>query len=342
VTSRRGAAAWQWPLLGLGLALFAGLISAAGPTAILAVFRGLGPLTPLVALPYLATYVLDSLGWWWVLTRRFMPPGVPAPGPLLLFALRAGGEAINAITPTAYFGGEPVKAWLLARRGIPLSFGLASVLVSKTALMLTQGLFVFLGLLLALQRWQSAIPLPLAAAVGLLLAVLMAVLLIGAQRRGLFGLLLELSRRVSGREALLARWEPEVASLDALLREFYGARPGDFCGCLCLHFAGWVVGSLEVYAVLWLLGHPVDAPTAFAIEALAGVAKLAALVIPGSLGVQEGGQMLLFLAFGLGAPLAMSFSLLRRARELVWVAFGLSVLIHGQAMRWIRGEGPES
>jgi len=70
-------------------------------------------------------------------------------------------------------------------------------------------------------------------------------------------------------------------------------------------------------------------------EALSGVAKLAALFVPGSLGIQEGGQVLIFVAFGLGAPLAMTFSLLRRGRELLWVGFGL-VLFHHQALRWMR------
>jgi uncharacterized membrane protein YbhN (UPF0104 family) len=85
-----------------------------------------------------------------------------------------------------------------------------------------------------------------------------------------------------------------------------------------------------------LLNVPVDFPTAFSIEALSGVAKLAALFVPGSLGVQEGGQVLIFVAFGLGAPLAMTFSLLRRGRELLWVGFGLIVLLHHQALRWMR------
>ena len=41
-------------------------------------------------------------------------------------------------------------------------------------------------------------------------------------------------------------------------------------------------------------------------------------------------------AFGLGAPLAMTFSLLRRGRELPWVGFGLMMLLHHHALRWIR------
>ncbi len=335
----RRAVAGQALFLVLGLVLFAGLIHGVGLGAVLDALQHLGWLTPLIAVPYFIGYLVDSLGWWWILRYGFdVTAGNPMPAPRLLqlFAVRASGEAVNAITPAASLGGEALKAWLLQRQGIPLVPALASVMVSKTALMLTQGAFVFLGLLVALHHWRSAIPLPVAATVGLLLGILIFGLMIRVQRRGLFGSLLGLSRRWSGREALLASWEADLLALDDRLRGFYGSRVREFLICCGLHFLGWVVGSWEVYVVLWLLGYPVDFPNAFAIEALSGVAKLAAVIVPGSLGVQEGGLVVIFVAFGLGAPLALTFGLLRRGRELLWIGFGLGVLIHHQALGWLR------
>jgi uncharacterized protein (TIRG00374 family) len=325
--------------LALGGLLFAGVVYGAGPAEILRVLQGLGWLTPFIVIPYLTSYAADSLGWWWVLSRGFQPAEGntgPAPRPTLLFAIRAAGEAVNAITPTAYFGGEPLKAWLLQQQGHPLVGALASVLVSKTALMLTQGGFVFMGLLLSLHHWRSAIPLPVAGIIGLVLGGLFGVLMVGAQRRGLFSLLLGFSRRWSGREGLLASWEPDLLVLDERLRWYYGSRIRNFAACCGFHLLGWIVGCLEVYLVLWMLGSPVDLSTAFAIEALSSVAKLAALIVPGSLGVQEGGQVVIFVAFGLGVPVAVTFSLLRRGRELLWVGFGLAVLIRHHALGWMR------
>jgi len=323
----------------VGLGLFGLLVYGAGPAGVFQAFRQLGWLTPLIVLPYLASYILDTLGWWWVLSRCFRGPAdAPSPVPsfLRLFAIRAAGETVNAVTPTAYFGGEPVKAWLLDRRGVPLARGLASVLVSKTALMLTQGVFVLLGVLVAMGRWRTAVPTWAAGGIGAALALLVAAAVIGIQRYGLFTLLLNLSRRLSGRESLLARWEAEAIALDGLLRDFYGKRPGAFLVCCGLHFLGWLAGCFEVLLALRLLGAPVDFPAAFSIEALSSVAKLAALVVPGSLGVQEGGQVVIFVTFGLGAPLAMTFSLLRRGRELLWVGFGLMVLLQHRGLPRMR------
>jgi uncharacterized protein (TIRG00374 family) len=315
------------------------LVYGVGPRAILSALGRLGWLTPLAVVPYLTSYLVDSIGWWWILHRDLHPsPGKPGRSPRLLqlFAIRAAGEAVNAITPTAYLGGEPLKAWLLQRQGVPLVSALASVIVSKTALMLTQGGFVFLGLLVAMREWHTAIPLPVAAFVGILLCVLVFGLIIGIQRRGLFGFLLGLSRRISGRQTLLASWESDAFALDEKLRGFYSHRTRDFIACCGLHFLGWVVGSGEVYIIVWLLGSPVDFLTASTIEALSGVAKLAAVIVPGSLGVQEGGQVLIFLSFGLTAPLGVTFGLLRRGRELLWIGFGFAALLHHHALMWVR------
>jgi hypothetical protein len=48
--------------------------------------------------------------------------------------------------------------------------------------------------------------------------------------------------------------------------------------------------------------------------------------IPGSLGAQEGGNLVLLLAFGYTDVMGMAFALLRRLRELVWIAIGLGCL----------------
>src|SRR2546426_12156751 len=85
-------------------------------------------------------------------------------------------------------------------------------------------------------------------------------------------------------------------------------------------------GAVEVYLILYVLGLPVDGRTAIAIEALAVFAKGGTAFIPGSVGGQEAGTVLVFVAFGLTEQAGVTFALVRRLREIVWVAFGLWVL----------------
>ena len=89
---------------------------------------------------------------------------------------------------------------------------------------------------------------------------------------------------------------------------------------------GWLTTAVEAYSFLWAMGSRVDVQTAMVIQALLLGIKAATFFIPANLGAQEGGTVLIFFGLGMSAEAAMAFSLLRRAREILWVAIGLLVL----------------
>ena len=74
------------------------------------------------------------------------------------------------------------------------------------------------------------------------------------------------------------------------------------------------------------LGHPITVLTAIAIGALSVFIKGGTFFIPGSLGAQDAGNLLLMTAFGYGEVTGITFALLRRFREFVWIAIGLACL----------------
>ena len=51
--------------------------------------------------------------------------------------------------------------------------------------------------------------------------------------------------------------------------------------------------------------------------------KGAIFFIPGGIGATEGGNVLIFAAYGLPATTALSFSILRRFREIFYISLGL-------------------
>jgi len=75
------------------------------------------------------------------------------------------------------------------------------------------------------------------------------------------------------------------------------------------------------------------------IEAFGTAIKVATFLIPASLGVLEGGFLATFVALGLSPTTAISFSLVRRAREVAWIAIGLVVFA---VMRPRAPNAPES
>jgi uncharacterized membrane protein YbhN (UPF0104 family) len=64
------------------------------------------------------------------------------------------------------------------------------------------------------------------------------------------------------------------------------------------------------------MGYDIDFRAAIAIEGLAQAARGAAFMVPGAVGVQEGGLIVLCGLYGVPADAALALSLLKRAADL--------------------------
>ena len=304
-------------LLALGLVFLGYMVAEVGPFALLTPVQALSwRLLVVIAFPFALMTALDTLGWRYAFRRDAAPFST-------LVSARLAGEAFNITTPTATVGGEPVKAYLL-RHKVPLEEGFASVVVAKTTIALAQGVFLAVGIAVALFTLPAQSGL---LRVMLWLLVLGAVALAAfvlAQRKGLFGGSLRLLRGIG--LSWGARKEEPLRRLDSALSVFYREHRGRLGLSLLFHFCGWVMGSLEVYLILTFMGIPVSLTTALVIEAFSTAIKSAAFLIPAGIGATEGGNIAIFLTFGLGAGVGLSFSLVRRLREMAWVAVGLIAL----------------
>lgn len=306
-------------LLGLGVGFLVFIVWQAGPLAVAERLREIGPRWPLVLLPSVVVMVTDTIAWRWAFS-----PGVSV-APLALLKARIAGEAINTLTPTAYVGGEPVKAYLLAP-AVPLAEGLTAAIVGRTFMTLAHVAFVLSGIVAALGRFEGSRSF-LVASLGLMaLAAAGLWWLVARQRRGFVGGLAGAAARLGIRPKWLAARAGAIADLDARIARVYREARGRLWLSLVLYFAGWVLGTGETYLALALMGLPVDLPTAFALEALASMAKGVMFIIPGSLGGQEGAHALLFAGFGYPLAAAVGYSVIRRVRELLWATVGLAIL----------------
>ena len=107
---------------------------------------------------------------------------------------------------------------------------------------------------------------------------------------------------------------------------FYRDNRPAFYASTGLFLLGWLSEALEVYVILYFLGGPAMALSAISIGALSVFIKGGTFFIPGSLGAQDGGNLLLLKAFGYSDVTGITFALLRRFRELVWIGIGLAAL----------------
>ena len=81
--------------------------------------------------------------------------------------------------------------------------------------------------------------------------------------------------------------------------------------------------------------------TATIIEALGTGVRFATFFIPASLGTLEGAYAAAFTAFGWTAGDGLAFSLVRRARQVVWIGVGLVILLAMGATRMVGKETAE-
>jgi glycosyltransferase 2 family protein len=301
-----------------GVCLLGMLVISVGVEPVVDAFRAMSWWLLLVLVfPCVPANIFDTLGW------RFAFPHDRVSF-LTLWRARLAGEAVNTVTPTASVGGEAVKVWLLRPR-VPYSEGFTAVVVAKTTITVAQGLFLLLGLLLVS---GSAADSRLVAAMRWLIVVeLFAVAgFIAVQVSGIVGGAVRVVGAKLGFSSALAR-AADVGLVEHTLRDFYTRRPYRLALSLGSHFVGWLLSAAELWVVLRLLGVEISPTSALILEAFATGIKFVTFFVPAGVGTIEGGLVLIFVAFGFGAPLGLAFALVRRFRELCWTATGLIVLM---------------
>ena len=201
-------------------------------------------------------------------------------------------------------------------------------MIHKALMVLSLVLYIVLSLALIPVILPGIPPrLALFGCLGTLLLAAAGLVFLVVQRSNPCCSLLGLLRRYGLCPASLLAKERELAGLDACLSAFYREHPGaGFCS-LVLFFCGWLLQAVEVCLIFWLLGHPIGLGTALCLDALSQLVAGLGFMIPASLGVQDGGNVLLCLGFNLGATFGAGFSILRRFREAFWLLLGLLVAV---------------
>src|SRR6185436_18483984 len=98
------------------------------------------------------------------------------------------------------------------------------------------------------------------------------------QRGGVFGWLVRLLQRL--RLARPGSRVEDLVSVDRSLAVSYRERRGRVLACVLLHLLGWIVGSLEVYLVLWWLHVPASLVDALVIDAFGLGVKFLGFAVP--------------------------------------------------------------
>ncbi len=316
-----------------GIALAAWLFAREGVGGIVGLVVAAGPGLVLVALVHLMPMIANARAWGLLLPRPLRP------GMGLLLAATWIRESINGLLPVARIGGEIAAFRLLRQFAAAGRNEVAASLVADMALsVVSQAGFAALGLALLLATgYRSPAAAQLAAgAIGLLaLGVAFAL----AQRGGALGAATgALDRLFAGRLGLV---HSHSLRFDEALRAVYSRR-GEVAACVAWQLAGWMLGALEIALALYYLGQPRSLLDAVAIEALIQALSSAAFLVPGALGVQEGGFVVICGALGIDAATALALATARRLRDAIVFFPGLLAWHWAEARARDRGSDPAS
>ncbi len=243
-----------------------------------------------------------------------------------MFRIRWIREGVNTMLPTAQIGGQVAGVRLLIRAGLAPVQATAGIILDLTLEAAAQLVFTLMGIAVLLDlradhAWTGWI---------LSGSVLLAAGLAGfivAQRAGLARLVEQGVAFLASKGSVFSSWSMRGLH-DELMR--LQRRPRALAGAVTLHTVGWALGGAEVWVALAWLGHPVSAVDAFVIESLGMAARSAGFAVPGAVGIQEGGFVLVAGLFGISVTDALALSVLKRLRE---VAIGAPALLAYQAGR---------
>jgi putative membrane protein len=239
-------------------------------------------------------------------------------------------DATGEFLPFSQVGGYVLGARIITLHGVNAMAAAASTLGDVTTEFLAELVFIGLGLAITAHLVPHS-DLVTPVAIGLCIAVVMSVGLILVQRGGgkMFRTLALRIAGTAGRGAV-AQLDRLQAALDQMYAERWRLALAAFFHLVC-----WFGTATASYIGFHALGVPLTFATAMAIEAMLHAIMALAFFVPGRVGIQEAAYTLLGAMFGIPPEIALSLSLLRRARDFV-IAVPVLLVWQGVEVRRLR------
>ena len=305
-----------------GAAALAGLIAAVwlvaheNPGAVVALMRTAGWGLSIAAMAHVLPMIANSRDW------QTLIRGANRPTLCRMLHLVWIRESVNSMLPVARIGGEVVSFRLMARRGLRPATAAASIIVDMQLTVISQLAFT-LGSIGYLAAQSSSSMLRLSAELALGAAVLAPFLILFAlvQHARPFERMARFVNRMCGGQ--LAELVGHSGRIDQSMKLIWRRR-----GVILRYVFFWqpvqcLLTALELWLALHFLGVTAGFGKAVVLELLIQAVSSAAFFVPGALGVQEGGFVLIGGALGFDPATSLALAGSRRIRDLIMFLPGL-------------------
>ena len=301
-------------LAGLFLCLW--LVWRENPGTVLGLMRAAGAGLVLAALVHVLPMLANARNW------QSLIRGHNRPGLLAMLHVVWIRESVNGLLPVAKVGGEIVSFRLLRLRGLRGPVAAGSILVDMQLALIGQFLLTLAGIGFLFSHAASN-ALRLAGDLAWAVAALAPGLLLFAlvQHVRPFERITRLLNHTTGGK--LAELIGQSANVDRQMMLIWRRR-----GVILRYVLLWqpiqcAAASLEIWVALQFLHAPLGLAQCVVFEILIQAVGSAAFFVPGGLGVQEGGFVVIGGALGLDPATSLALAGARRIRDLVIFVPGL-------------------
>lgn len=248
----------------------------------------------------------------------------PAERPSLLTMLKIVWirESVNGLLPVARVGGEIVSFRLLNRLGVRPASALGSLVVDIQLTLISQLLFAFLACAYVLDQSNSGAAHTISTLLwSISAAVPVLVLFALVQHARPFERMARVMNQVTSGK--LVELVGKSVRIDQAVKLIWRRKATVLRYLFIWQTIQFIGFSLEIWLALRVLGAEPTFAQACVIEALIQIVSSIAFLVPASLGVQEGGFVLIGAIFGFDAPTCLALAGARRIRDLLFYVPGL-------------------
>jgi hypothetical protein len=304
--ARQRVGRWLMPIAALaGLALLGYAIVDIGVDQILETLVVLGPILPIVLAITFFKYPLQAAAWRLALKPEIRPRWPPS------IAATLSGDALGYLTWAGPLTGEPLKAYLV-RDLVPVALGVTAGAAERLLYNATAAGVIVVAAALAFPVSRSGWAVAAIAAAGIC---------------GAFAWRWTRSRRArSRRQDVAAAPVRPPGVIASVAHDLWRERPGALVAILAIELVQNALLMSEAYVMLAAMGAQPGLRTVAIFEGVTKAVNTVGGIVPGRLGIAEGGTALAAGALGLGASYGMGLALMRRVRAVAWGAVGLLLL----------------
>ncbi|TDE15666.1 lysylphosphatidylglycerol synthase transmembrane domain-containing protein [Dyadobacter psychrotolerans] len=266
----------------------------------------------------LAAYWSATIGWKYTLGKKAEKISVT-----YLFLIRHIGEMVSLVNPASVVAGEAVKVYLLQDTPVKKAEMISSVLISRIMIAITQLLLFFLTLAYVfLTDYDFFERLPMATLLVFAWLIVLLVIVVIFSRSTYI-------REIFARSKLSLKIQKlaDIYKLRQVFIEFnhfFKTNKKGLLLCTLFFSLHWVIGSLEIYAILKFLGIKTGILQVLFVDMGIILFKSAGAFIPGQIGVEEIGNKVMLELVGIqDAGVWITVSVLRRSRQVFWLICGM-------------------